>query len=233
MSNSKSETFKNIVEGIAIIVAGIWVVYEFGYKEWYLPTTVPPSLEITSRLQSVGETLLNKKRFTAVKGTIKFHNDSEVELTLLGGYLNLKGYQIKLAEQADFIGEIEKKLNNPKTFINLFNRSIHEKSSKIITSGKLAGPDWILAKNEDFTYEFISYVPHLFQKVELVTSLFFARNSKSVSVHWKVLNNGEILGHLYKDPDEILDPQFNKAHHTLMLDQGIGLNQTKTVLSLP
>jgi hypothetical protein len=155
------------VQTIAIVIAAIWAVYTFIYKEIYLPNTTP--VNVSTDLDLKVSPIIEDKTNTLipVQLNIKIRNPSSREIKLLPSVWFAYGREvIPVAENEPFSEELSKALTS-------FNESYAEKHAKskysaIVAAGRLFR-DEILKPKEILERTVIFHVP--VKKYDVVEAL--------------------------------------------------------------
>lgn len=93
-SRFSAETLNNAVQTLAILGAGAWGVYTFIYEARIAPGLAPPSVSVTSALESVGR----KDGLVAIRSTVTRRNVGQAEVRVLGLTYNVIGVRVRFGE---------------------------------------------------------------------------------------------------------------------------------------
>lgn len=157
VNRSRSKEINTWTQTAGIIVAAIWGIYTFGYKEIFIPNTAPVNISMDLQLQKVGISNKKKNRLIAVEMKVSATNPSSRGVKLL------PSIWIAYGEKLVFIDEntlFNKKLNSA---LNIQNESFKQKhvESKFIATvagGNLFLDDYLKPK-ETRTRTIIFHVP--------------------------------------------------------------------------
>ena len=197
MNNTKERNFsqdiKNWVQTIGIIIAAVWGVYTFIYKEIAVPKTAPINITVDLELKKIGESRSQsnpqKQDFIAVEMKAKATNPSSREIKLFPSVWIAYGYKITSIkrENNDFEEQCNKILNTRRGFY--VERCSRLEKKGIVGIGDLF-PDDSLKPDETIKRSLVLHLPvDEFDLLELRALITTVNNTKDYSLEWKFSNN--------------------------------------------
>nr|VFJ58464.1 MAG: hypothetical protein BECKFW1821A_GA0114235_108213 [Candidatus Kentron sp. FW]VFJ63096.1 MAG: hypothetical protein BECKFW1821B_GA0114236_107914 [Candidatus Kentron sp. FW] len=164
MNNSEKrslgEEFKNWVQTLAIILAGLWGAYVFIYQEFWIPKSAPTSLTLDVSLRKAGKTNYdNKHSQAAIELSIIAKNTTKYPIGLLPGIFMIHGIEFTVAgsDEDTFDKKLESELVIPYSG-KYRNRHFMEKSRTEVSIGSPFS-DTVLKPGETIKRVFLTTIP--------------------------------------------------------------------------
>lgn len=199
--NEKDTSQKTFIElsnswlqAIALILAGIWAVYTFGYKEIWIPMTAPITISSKINLNVVGEKIIDGKKFKAVNAIFEITNKSKRQAIFLQSIYVVKGRKVlNYATNIKYIDKLNMDLakdgnhddKNSYKYIQLSNNNIIE-AGQIYT-------DWSLYPDETSQRSVLIYVPvDKYDEISVRVSYPIVNKYGVAAVKWVLTDNSYI-----------------------------------------
>ena len=173
-------------------MGGGWAIYEFYYKEVYLPSIQPPHLNISAEISFKEK----RKNLLGHEVHFKIENASNTRVQILASWFNLFGFGIftssKGLKDDDFVNKITKtELSSqfPRTTVS--RHWVYSPTPIVLEAGKLfsqAESYWLDPK-EEFSQSLVFFVPDSYDFLKLSFWIRTARDSNDVETCWKVYKN--------------------------------------------
>lgn len=182
---------KDLVEVIAIILAGFWAIYVFSYENRYKPSKIPPSLNISSSLEETGRNGF----FIALEAKVAIKNTSKKKAKILISWYSVAGYNVKLEdsniEDKKYVESIEENLKREeekKLAIDRILRYTKLENETVIEVGNrdLPLPKMWLEPDEEYSMQKIIYVPidKNFDLIRYRVNIYAAKDDQGLSFEW-------------------------------------------------
>lgn len=181
---SFSKEVNTWTQTVGIVVAAIWGIYTFGYKEIFIPKTAPVNISMDLQLQKVGVSNKKKNKLIAVEMKVSATNPSSRGVKLL------PSVWIAYGEKVVFIGEntsFNKKLNSA---LNVQNESfkqkhVESKFTATVAGGNLFLDDYLKPK-ETRTRTIIFHVPEKkYDVLEVKAIMPSGEDTDIVKLKWR------------------------------------------------
>jgi hypothetical protein len=171
-----------MTQTVALIAAGLWGVYTFVYQAQIAPSLAPPTVSLSSNLETVGK----QKDTAAIKMSLTRTNPGQTSVRILALTYNAVGIK------EHFIGDEEQ--NSDFAVNDLNAQHLHksryvgkpEREELLFKEGVLfegANPNGsvsVLSPNETVTRAVMLYADRKkFDRIKLKVSLFFQKESES------------------------------------------------------
>lgn len=137
----KSKIVNSWVQSIAIIIAGMWGLYQFIYVEKIKPAQEKPSLEIEVSIHNLGKITPknDSKKLTAYRATITTKNIGKAKAFVASSFFQIHGDEV-FRKNDDY----QLKMENVYEIINKGNQQISKtyktENSHLITTGTVYNP---------------------------------------------------------------------------------------------
>jgi hypothetical protein len=241
--SGKSETIKNWVEIVAVFAAGVWAVYTFVYKEFYVPTTEPPEVTLSVRAAPLAQA----KGMVAATVMVSLKNQSGRSIDILAGWFKVVGFRFAPLSQPDV--DCRKFAETPLNRLHRIYRCstyVAERlealpgttgwysPGEVIVVGKFVDQvqGIFLRVNEPLSYQYLVHIPRKYDYVRVEVEARIRRSSETkprLTLKWSAAPNGTLQEHWtnedsgYKyDPD--VKPEDSKflAEHLVKV---VGLSE--------
>ena len=188
-----SGIINNWVQVIGIILAGIWALYTFGYKEWYLPRQKTSHFQIDLKLENKGIVKLENARegANAILVKIKGTNTSDRCLYIASAYLQVWGDTILWSEidDKDFKKIIPTIIETANT---MQAKYMTKRNSQTIFYSPLF-KNWSFEPDESLTTYRLFHVPHgKFDQLEAKGFVLSGPHGKDIKIKYKVTDKMDI-----------------------------------------
>ena len=219
------------VQTIAIVIAAIWGVYTFIYKELYIPSTAPVNVSTDLDLKLVQVNKGKTNTLIPVQLNIKTTNPSSREVKLLPSAWFAYGREvIPSAENETYSEELT-------TALNSFNESYAEKYAKskfsaIVAAGSLFRDD-ILKPNEIIERTIIFHIPvKKYDVIEALVIIPSAEFPELFELEWVFDNeyNTPRINIYTEDADG--NKKFNNSNKGLMKSAGFARSTSTARISI-
>jgi hypothetical protein len=128
-----TEAHNNIVQTLAIILAGVWGVYTFIYQAKIAPSLEPPTISVSSTLEKAGQ----KGNLIALRSTVTRHNVGQTGVRILGFTYNIVGIKTQFAAGTEAQTKLDLDIYQSSTVINARYYDGHPQQEVILRQGKL------------------------------------------------------------------------------------------------
>jgi hypothetical protein len=128
-----AEALNNIVQTLAIIMAGIWGVYTFVYQAKIAPGLEPPSISVTSTIEKAGQ----KGSLIALHSTVTRHNVGQTGVRILGFTYNIVGIKTRFAAETGANAKFDQDIAQSSTVNAARYYDDHLQHEVILRQGKL------------------------------------------------------------------------------------------------
>lgn len=166
------EKFKTWLEILAISIGSIWVVYTFGYKEWWVPNHTPVNITATLSISRVSGNNSNES-YIPIELSLTAHNPANRTVDLLDSIIIITGSKVNQAHiKADLW---EKNMNDTlvgktETITQLYFNPSDSKVVSVVTPFR--GTDTRLDPKEQISRQHLIYIPKIsFNHIEAVALL--------------------------------------------------------------
>ncbi|QFY44229.1 hypothetical protein F6R98_17630 [Candidatus Methylospira mobilis] len=179
--NFSVEALNNIVQTLAIVMAGAWGVYTFVYQAKIAPSLEPPTISVTSTLEKAGQ----KGSLIALRSTVTRHNVGQTGVRVLGFTYNIVGIKTRFSAGA----EVNEKFDQDLTRSSSVNAARYYDDSQqhevILRQGKLfegattlpSSPS-SLNPGEKVSRDMIFYADNTqFDSIRFQVSLWYSKDS--------------------------------------------------------
>jgi len=186
----KSKIVSNWVQSIAIVIAGIWGLYQFIYLEKIKPTREKPSLEIKIVMNRVGGLIPKNatNSLQAYRVIITTKNLGKAKAFVASSYLQIHADEIiKKPEDYELKREnIEEVVNFPN---KLISKTYGTENSKLITAGVVYSSTTWFNPGQAITFERVFYVQEDdYSQIEANVLILSGPDTSGIYVKTKVDN---------------------------------------------
>jgi len=194
---SFSEATKNWVQVVAFLLAGVWGVYTFVYREIVIPQTAPVNVTTDLAIENVGEVIgSDNARLIAIELTVSANNPSSREVYLLPNYW--VAYGIQIGPPADPVQWQEHASERIDARQEADGGRYYAVRHIQLVGGSVVFPDDVLHPGERVSRSTVFYVPaDTFDVLEVTTFMPNASDSQGLSVDYTMQDNG-IQGRFYE-----------------------------------
>jgi hypothetical protein len=132
-STFSAEALNNMVQTLAIIMAGIWGVYTFVYQAKIAPSLEPPTISVTSTLEKAGQ----KGSLIALRSTVTRHNVGQTGVRILGFTYNIVGIKTRFATGTEANEKFDQDLAQSSTVSVARYYDDHRQREVVLRQGQL------------------------------------------------------------------------------------------------
>lgn len=187
---SLGERINTWVQIIAILCAGVWALYNFIYKEYWIPKTAPLNISLNLQLNKISINDKIKKDHSVVELNAVAINPSSQEVKLLSSAFIIYGYKVadvKLNDN-DFVEICDVTLKKPYSMACIMKDIKNEVVSVIAVGGLYH--DSILKPNEKIERSIIIHIPvNKYDIIEAVVEVPTVREKDGIILNWKINEN--------------------------------------------
>jgi hypothetical protein len=153
------ETLNTWMQIVGILIAAVWGIYTFFYKEVFVPKSAPVNISINLQLKKVGTGSASQASLAAVQMDVSATNPSTREIQLLPSAWIAHGIRIRTTERndADLGKATADALRDPNVVYTVERHAIDQES--LIVAGGFLFADSALKPNEKLTRTIIFHVP--------------------------------------------------------------------------
>jgi len=209
------EILNTWVQTIALVLAGIWTLYEFVYKDIYLPSKAPSHIDLKLKLSAIDAsksvTPSIKKR--AIRADIALLNTGSHKVFMLPSMFIIWGVTVS-KRPTHSVNVRDTALKQVNTKLDSYSSAFFsEQDREVVAAGPIFS-EWEFAPKEKADMNVMFYIPegkydYLYGKI-----LFFGVKEKDViNVVFKAYSDNDVGVELYKinsDDSEVLLDQENK-----------------------
>lgn len=217
--SSRIETIRSLVEIVAIILAGIWVFYEFIYINKIVPANEPALINVISEVESTKF----KSDMVAITIKLSLHNESQFNLDNIVSFFNVKGYKVNRKENdnySDVVSEFDASTGKFST-----SRGFYLLECKGIASGIVLYNEWTVRKNSKLKDSIVLIVPNDLDYIRVYFTFFFQPENGKFEVDYWEGPYGEVWPNFRVRNDGIfskwfdLPPEYDEYINTLNEDE--------------
>jgi hypothetical protein len=166
---------RDIIEIVAIVLAGVWAIYTFVYQNRIQPASAPPEITVNAQLQRVGA----QKGLLAIRVITHFKNVGSVTAHFLGYAVTVYGTTVIPRARPQPIERVYKGVYNRTTFYSL-TRPVVAYSEAFLTNATdpTIGSDLFIHPGEEVQNDRTIYVPeHRFDRISLSMDDVFTKST--------------------------------------------------------
>jgi hypothetical protein len=186
----RSRGHKTILAGLASlgITAGlIWTIFQFWYTSQYLPGLIGATITVNGELKT--DQSHSENDLTEMTGTVKIKNSTTIKAQIISSLYTVSGTRltrIKHQDDATFFRRAVRPPNpepGAKTTEALsISRYSRESPREVLQMGKILPDGWWLAPQEEYSTQFIVYVPtdvdHAYDNLQLGIQIITAKGAR-------------------------------------------------------
>lgn len=201
-----SESIKNWVQVIAILVAGAWATYTFWYENRYLPQAKPPQLTTSVTIERFGsKNEGSKDEITSYGVLVNVKNTGGVKAILLGAYFNAFGVPVDRDEPTPwgFATGAQTLLTKGEHVVHVqryypAKKFENERSRDIISTGRFLKTGTVIEAGQQLSHELSINVPRGaegnvdYDMLEFLVNLQYAKKIERVGSVVVPLGDGAI-----------------------------------------
>lgn len=213
---SRIEKAKDVVEIIALVIAGFWAIWLFAYKDIMLPSRVPTYVTVDGDLSIIGR----KGDLSIVKSVVRIKNGSGVRALIVGSSFNVRAYVVVPKNEPSFPSEKADLIRRPSGDLIDLPQWAEIGTGDIVSSGRLFPADgWWIDAGEEQEIEFVVFVPVRYNLLSQRCVVHLAKErSSQVWAKWEVSPDSSVHARLFVgDPQEPERYDFSK-HHEMLAD---------------
>lgn len=143
-----SESIKNSVETLAIILAGAWGLYTFVYQAKIAPSHLPPYVVVTPELQVVG---LTASKTVCLSARVRIRNPGHRRVYVLAAGFTVTGRSLSQLNDSLSVARAEQVLNGLASSESAFSRQATLAVGVIVNAG------FWFEENEELVREFLVF----------------------------------------------------------------------------
>jgi hypothetical protein len=211
---SRIEKTKNVVEILALVIAGFWAIWLFAYKDIMLPSRVPTFVTVDGDLNIIGK----KDDLLVVKSVVRIKNGSSVRALIVGSSFNVRAYVVMPKAKPSLPSEKAALIMRPSgDFIDL-PQWAEIGVGEIMSSGRLFPANgWWIDAGEEQEIEFVVFVPARYNLLSQRCVVHLAKESSSqVRTKWEVASDSSVHAQIFiGTPEE--SERYDSAKHSDML----------------
>jgi hypothetical protein len=195
---SFAENCKDWVQTVGIIIAAIWGVYAFVYKEITAPRSAPVNITLDLQLKKV-DAGAPQHDLVAVEVKCSAKNPSSREIKLLPSAWIAYGSRIVgvKEDQIDFPHQASATLQDNGGMSPVLRHALREKISMVGTG--LLFPDDGLKPGETTARTLVIYVPkNVYNQLDFVAVMPSSEDTKGIKAEWSLNNDEELVHEMYR-----------------------------------
>lgn len=179
------ETISTWTQTIAIVLAGLWGVYTFIYKEITVPKSAPVNISLNLEVKKIDPAAASSKDLTAVEMKVSATNPSTREIHLLASAWIAYAMSTTPAEfDLSHASETAKRIATPRDITTL-ERHAKREGATLVALGQLYG-DVSLMPGENLIRRIVFYVPrNKYDLVEVRAFMPSAANVDGIGFKWR------------------------------------------------
>jgi hypothetical protein len=186
----RSRGHKTILAGLASlgITAGlIWTIIQFWYTSQYLPGRTGATITVSSELKKANQSY-SQYGLTAMTGTVKIKNSTSIKAQIIASLYTVSGTRLIRISQDDasFFRRAVRPPNpepgDKTTEAFSISRYSRESPREVLQMGKILPDGWWLAPQEEYSTQFVVYVPtdvnHAYDNLQLGIQIITAKGAR-------------------------------------------------------
>lgn len=181
---SFGERLNTWVQTIAIVLAGIWALWNFVFKEILLPKTAPINISLNLELKKMPiMEVKQQKQLSVVELNAIAKNPSSREVTLFPSSFIVTGYKMVRQKENNFLKMCDKVFGKDYSVECARKHATIKFVSIIITGGLYY--DKIIKPNEQIERSIVFYVPFKeYDIIQAVVNVPTAREKRDIMLKW-------------------------------------------------
>lgn len=231
----KTGKIKDWVQTVAVILATIWGVNTFMYKEWYLPKTALVNISTDLSLRRIGLSDAAKPpgpRFVAVELAVSATNPSTREVFLLPNIWVARGFRLKSLDntQHDFLSQFGSAFKDAR--LGVKQRGVADTEGEPVALGRLFGDDR-LKPNEKIMRKIVFHVlKDQYDYIEVRTTMPTVTKEGRLDLEWKY-KDGRFNAIVFRNINDIRDKkELDKKVNGDYSDGGVELQFSTSQVAL-
>jgi hypothetical protein len=184
-SQSKGKTIQTWVQTVFIIIAGLWGIYTFIYKEIRVPRAAPINISVNLDLKEIGTQDAEggeQGELSAIEMKISARNPSSRPVYLLSNMWFAEGVKIARAAGETFLPEVNGLFISGTP--NYMTRHAKKESSEVLATGILFS-DHVLKPNETIATTIVFHVPaKQFDLIQVTAQMPTVAKEKKAVLVW-------------------------------------------------
>lgn len=191
------ECINTWVQTIAIVIAGLWALWNFVFKEILLPKSAPINISLNLELKKMPTIeAQQQKQLSVVELNAIAKNPSSREVTLFPSSFIVTGYKMLRQKEKNFIKMCDKVFEKDYSVECARNHATIKFASIIITGGLYH--DKILKPNEQIERSIVFYIPFKdYDIIQAVVNVPTAREKRDIMLKWTFDKENKGLIHTY------------------------------------
>lgn len=181
---SLGERINTWVQIIAIVIAGIWALWNFIFKEILLPKSAPINISLSLELNK--KPIMKdkqRKQLSVVEFNAIAKNPSSREVILFPSAFILTGYKMNGQDKKDFLKTCDEVFKKDYS-VECARRHAQIKFVSVIAIGGLYH-DKVLKPNEQIERSIVFYVPiKEYDVIQAVVNVPTAREKRDITLKW-------------------------------------------------
>ena len=233
---SVGQAFQSWATTLGIIIAGVWAVYTFIYKEIIIPETSPINVSVNLSIKEAGTASDNPTGpdLSAVEVALTATNPSARTVYILGGAFGIFGQRITSPEESD------KFIDAVRADISTSGGYYAEKYAKASAAELLAGgqpiEDFALRPGETARRSLIIHFPRkTYDQMEVqvyIATVGSLKGRKEVSVKWSLTDKVHFTVYGTDNGKQRMIPNMNIPEDEFLDSVGFQVFTTSGQLSL-
>lgn len=213
-SQTKGKTLNTWVQTVFIIVAGLWGIYAFIYKEMWVPAAAPINISMNVELKEIGSRPAgngDESSLSAIEMRVSATNPSTRDVFLLANVWQAIGMKIAPSDPEDgFVQDVNALLKSQRE--GFVPRHSAVASSSVVATGLLFS-DEVLRPKETIARTIVFLVPTgKYDIIEVQSRLPNVAQMNRVKVEWTFNEKEELSPKLFRlnrrgEPEAISDLQ--------------------------
>lgn len=194
IKRSVSQEINTWVQTTGIIVAAIWGIYTFGYKEILVPQSAPVNISMNLQLQKVAISNKKENKLIAVEMKVSATNPSSRVVKLLPSVWFAYGKEVvPVSENTSFSKKLFTTLNTRNE--GFIQKHAESKFASVVAAGNLFQDDFLQPK-ETRARTIIFHIPkNKYDVLEVQAIMPSAENTKPIYLQWTF--NDEVNAPIY------------------------------------
>ena len=181
------------LQNIAIILAGVWAIYTFAYKEFVQPASAPAHIGIDVELKHSGTHAVSDDSFTVIVASVTLSNTSSRSVHKLAGVGLLYGYRLD--------SPVIQEESLPTCANEILSQHAESQVGLVSFAGKKRllgvasiGAEESLMPGEHSNQDWIFHIPaNQYDYVELISTAAQAVDDENVEIGWSLSTDGNTL----------------------------------------
>lgn len=189
MSNDQSrwtsESLKNTVQAVGIILASAWGIYTFVYQTWIAPGRIPPYVVATLQLEPSGV----HESAACLTARVRLKNAGRIRAYTLASALTITGFRVQSVVDTLIEANAVQALQQGSRVYRHFEPS----KEKVLAVSSIVPPGWTFEEGEEFEKDLLVCAPpRAYDAAKLTVLVKLATHySPLVLEKWTQLPNGD------------------------------------------